>query len=100
MQDSTVTIFCRPNNPKNKTGFGSGWAIDLENHQGKRFPTTLITNYHVIDECSDGKGKLLVAAFYGKEYQAVIGNWDEENDLASIASTLEVTPLKLSEYEP
>ena len=100
VQDSTVTIFCRPNDPKNKGGFGSGWAIDLENQQGKRFPTTLITNYHVIDECLDGKGKVTVIALFGKEYQAVIDNWDEENDLASIASALEVTPLKLSEYEP
>jgi putative serine protease PepD len=100
VQDSTVTIFCRPNDPKNKGGFGSGWAIDLENQQGKRFPTTLITNYHVIDECLDGKGKVTVLALFGKEYQAVIDNWDEENDLASIASALEVTPLKLSEYEP
>jgi S1-C subfamily serine protease len=100
VQDSTVTIFCRPNDPKNKGGFGSGWAIDLENQQGKRFPTTLITNYHVIDECLDGKGKVTVLALFGKEYQAVIDNWDEDNDLASIASALEVTPLKLSEYEP
>ena len=100
VQDSTVTIFCRPNDPKNKGGFGSGWAIDLENQQGKRFPTTLITNYHVIDECLDGKGKVTVLALFGKEYQAVIDNWDKENDLASIASALEVTPLKLSEYEP
>ena len=100
VQDSTVTIFCSPNDPKSKKSFGSGWAIDLENAQGKRFPTTLITNHHVIDECLDGKGKLTVAALYGKEYLAVVDNWDEENDLASVASALEVTPLKLSEYEP
>ena len=100
VQDSTVTIFCRPNDPKNKGGFGSGWAIDLENEQGKRFPTTLITNHHVIDECLDGKGKVTVLALFGKEYQAVIDNWDAENDLASIAAALDVPPLKLSEYEP
>jgi S1-C subfamily serine protease len=100
VQDSTVTIFCRPNDPQNKGGFGSGWAIDLKNQQGKRFPTTLITNYHVIDECLDGKGKVTVLALFGKEYQAVIDNWDAENDLASIATALEVPPLKLSEYEP
>jgi S1-C subfamily serine protease len=100
VQESTVTIFCEPNDPKKMRSFGSGWAIDLEHNQGKRYPTTLITNHHVIDECLDGKGKVRVAALYGDKYQAVIDNWDEENDLASIASALEVTPLKLSEYEP
>ena len=100
VQESTVTIFCEPNDPKVLGSFGSGWAIDLEHNQGKRYPTTLITNHHVIDECLDGKGKVRVASLYGDKYQAVIDNWDEENDLASIASALEVTPLKLSEYEP
>jgi S1-C subfamily serine protease len=100
VQESTVTIFCEPNDPKQLGSFGSGWAIDLEHNQGKRYPTTLITNHHVIDECLDGKGKVRVASLYGDKYQAVIDNWDEENDLASIASALEVTPLKLSAYEP
>jgi serine protease Do len=100
VQQSTVTIICRPSDPKSKPSLGSGWAIDLEHNQGKRYPSTLITNHHVIDECLDGKGKITVAALYGKEYQAVIDNWDEENDLASVASALEVKPLKLSEYEP
>ena len=100
VQDSTVTIYCRPNDPKVKANLGSGWAIDLENDQSLRFQTTLITNHHVIENCLDGKGKVTVSALYGKEYQAVIDNWDEENDLASIASALEVTPLKLSKYEP
>jgi S1-C subfamily serine protease len=100
VQESTVTIFCEPNDPKILGSFGSGWAIDLEHKQGKRYPTTLITNHHVIDECLDGKGKVRVAGLYGDKYQAVIDNWDEENDLASIASALEVTPLKLSKYEP
>ena len=100
VQDSTVTVYCRPIDPKSKAKLGSGWAIDLENDQGKRFQTTLITNHHVIEDCLDGKGKVTVSALYGKEYQAVIDNWDEENDLAAIGSALEVTPLKLSEYEP
>ena len=51
VQESTVTIFCEPNDPKILSSFGSAWAIDLEHNQGKRYPTTLITNHHVIDEC-------------------------------------------------
>ena len=100
VQESTVTIFCTPKDSKNKGGFGSGWAINLENDQGKKFSTTFITNHHVIDECLNGQGKVTVAALFGKEFEAVIDNWDEENDLASIASGLEVPALKLSEYEP
>ena len=74
VQESTVTIFCEPNDPKILGSFGSGWAIDLEHKQGKRYPTTLITNHHVIDECLDGKGKIRVSALYGDKYQAVIDN--------------------------
>jgi len=99
VQDSTVTVFCKHTDPEKNT-LGSAWAIDLENDQGKKYPTTLITNHHVIDDCLDGKGKLTVAALYGKEFPAIIDNYDAENDLASIATSLELKTLKLSEYEP
>ncbi len=99
VQDSTVTVFCKHSDPKKNT-LGSAWAINLENDQGDKYPTTLITNHHVIDDCLDGKGTLTVAALYGKESPAIIDTYDSENDLASIATSLELKPLKLSEYEP
>ena len=99
VQDSTVTVFCKHSDPKKNT-LGSAWAINLENDQGDKYPTTLITNHHVIDDCLDGKGTLTVAALYGKESPAIIDTYDSENDLASIATSLEIEPLKLSEYEP
>ena len=99
VQDSTVTLFCKHTDPKQDT-FGTAWAIDLKNDQGKKYPTTLITNHHVIDECLNGKGTLTVAALNGKELPAIIDNYDVENDLASVATSLELKPLKLSEYEP
>jgi len=99
VQDSTVTVFCKHTDPKKDT-LGSAWAIDLDNEQGDKYPTTLITNHHVIDDCLDGKGTLTVAALYGKEFPAIIDNYDAENDLASVATSLELKPLKLSEYEP
>jgi len=43
---------------------------------------------------------LTVAALYGKEFPAIIDNYDAENDLDSVATSLELKPLKLSEYEP
>jgi S1-C subfamily serine protease len=99
VQDSTVTVFCKHTDPKQDT-FGSAWAIDLDNEQGDKYPTTLITNHHVIDDCLDGKGTLTVAALYGEEFPAIIDNYDAENDLASVATSLDLKTLKLSEYEP
>jgi len=99
VQDSTVTVFCRNIDPKKDT-FGSAWVIDMENTQGKKYSTTLITNYHVIDTCLEGKGKLTVAPLYKKEVPAIIDNWDEENDLAALATSIKLKPLKLSQYEP
>jgi serine protease Do len=99
VQDSTVTVFCKHTDPEQDT-FGTAWAIDLENNQGSKYPTTLITNYHVVDECLNGKGKLTVAALYEKEYPVVIDVLDEENDLAAIATSLVLEPLALSKYEP
>ena len=99
VKDSTVTVFCKHTDPKKNT-LGSAWVIDLENEQGDKYPTTLITNHHVIDDCLDGKGTLTVAALYGKEFPAIINKFDAENDLASVATALKLKPLKLSEYEP
>ena len=99
VKDSTVTVFCKHTDPK-QDSFGTAWAIDLENNQGSKYPTTLITNYHVVDECLDGKGTLTVAAQYEEEYPVVIDVLDKENDLASIATSLVLDPLSLSKYEP
>jgi serine protease Do len=99
VQDSTVTVFCKHTNPKKNT-LGSAWAIDMKNYQGDKYPTTLITNHHVIDDCLDGKGTLTVAALYGKEFAVFIDKYDDENDLALVATSLELKPLNLSEYEP
>jgi S1-C subfamily serine protease len=41
-----------------------------------------------------------VAALGGKEYKAVIDQYDEENDLAVLATELELKPLDLSGYKP
>ena len=68
VQDSTVTVFCKHTDPKKNT-LGSAWAIDLENEQGDKYPTTLITNHHVIDECLDG----ICAVSHGAD-----GHWDRD----------------------
>ena len=63
-QASTVTVYCEPN----KTDFsqGTAWAIDLPNGVEEEFPTTLITNHHVIEKCIGLDGKLMAALPYEK----------------------------------
>jgi S1-C subfamily serine protease len=97
-QTSTVTVFCAPT----KNGFkqGTGWAIDLPNGVEKEFPTSLITNHHVIEKCIGLEGTVTVALLFEDPVAAQIVKWDEKNDLAVLAADLDIPPLALSEYEP
>jgi S1-C subfamily serine protease len=95
-QRSTVTVYC---DSKKGTSQGTAWAIDLENGQDKRFPTSLITNHHVIEDCIGG-GTVTVAELYDKEVGATIIKWDKKNDLAVLATGLELKPLELSDATP
>jgi serine protease Do len=97
-QTSTVTVFCAPSDKK--PGLGTGWAIELPNGVEKEFPTSLITNHHVIQECIGKEGSLTVALLFEDPVKAQIVKWDEENDLALLAADLDIPPLELSEYEP
>ena len=95
-QKSTVTVYC---DNKESTSQGTAWAIDLENGQDKRYPTSLITNHHVIEDCIDG-GSVTVAELYEKEVRATIIKWDKKNDLAVLATDLKLKPLELSDAIP
>jgi S1-C subfamily serine protease len=95
-QRSTVTVYC---DSKNGTSQGTAWAIDLENGQDKRFPTSLITNHHVIEDCIGG-GTVTVAELYDKEVGATIIKWDKKNDFAVLATDLNLKPLELSDATP
>ena len=95
-QKSTVTVYC---DSKKGSSQGTAWAIDLENGQDKRYPTSLITNHHVIEDCIDG-GNVTVAELYEKEVSAIIIKWDKKNDLAVLATVLKLEPLELSDAAP
>ena len=97
-QQSTVTVFCEPS--KKDSVLGTGWAIDLPNGVEKDYPTTLITNHHVIEKCIGLDGKLSVALLYKEKVAARIVKWDKENDLAVLAAKLDIPSLELSDYEP
>jgi len=99
VQNSTVSVFCEFGTSGNSDQ-GTGWAIDIETDNESEYPTALVTNHHVIENCLDGKGKLSVSALGGKEFPAIIDNWDEENDIAIIATKLKLKALELSQNNP
>jgi S1-C subfamily serine protease len=97
-QESTVTVWC--DSADGKGGQGTGWAIELETTQSKNYPTTLITNHHVIDACI-GEDESVTIALPGEEPSAaVIVKWDEENDLAVLATGRKMPVLQLSDNAP
>jgi S1-C subfamily serine protease len=98
VQASTVTVFC--DYTEDKYSQGSGWAISLPISQQDKYPTSLITNHHVIEDCLDGVGKVVVKTLGGDEFAAYIDRWDKKNDLAVIGTKAKLEPLHLSEWMP
>jgi serine protease Do len=99
VQDSTVSIYCEFGS-KGEYDLGTGWALDIETERESEYPTALVTNHHVIENCLNGKGEVFVEALEGEKIAAVIDNWDAENDLAIIATKLKIKPLELSPNNP
>jgi serine protease Do len=97
-QLSTVTIWCLP--AEGRGSQGTAWAIDLATNVSYANPTTLITNHHVIEDCIGSESKVYVASIFEKRVPAIITKWDEVNDIAVIASSLELPALELSENVP
>ena len=77
---ATVTIYC-------DSSSGSGWGIDLadfpDSTEDDEFPYEIVTNYHVIEECLDGKQVTFSIGEEDQIYQASIWGW--EGDDADIA---------------
>ena len=97
-QESTVTVWCDPS--PNMGGLGTAWAIELETSKSKTHPTTLITNHHVIDDCIGVDGSVTIALPFEDPSEAVIVKWDEENDLAVLATGRKLPALALSDNPP
>jgi S1-C subfamily serine protease len=94
-QESTVTIWCEPS--KDKGSQGTAWAIDLKTKFSADYPTTLITNHHVIESCIGVEDSLTIALPYEDPVKAVLVKWDEENDIAVVATKKVLPALGLSE---
>ncbi|MBU3735292.1 MAG: trypsin-like peptidase domain-containing protein, partial [Candidatus Planktophila sp.] len=97
-QESTVTVWCEPTAKKGTQG--TAWAIELKTSQSKNYPTTLITNHHVIDDCIGVDESVTIALPNEEPSTAVIVKWDKENDLAVLATGRKLPPLSLSENAP
>ena len=96
--ESTVTVWCEVS--KKDGAQGTAWAIKLETAVSDIYPTTLITNHHVIEDCIGGKGKVTIALPGQNERDAIVVDWDAKNDLAVLASKSKYPPLALSESAP
>ena len=97
-QDSTVTVWC---DPESKIGAqGTAWAIELATRKSKTYPTTLITNHHVIEDCIGIKDSVTIALPNEEPSAALIVKWDKEKDLAVLATGRMLPALQLSENEP
>ena len=97
-QESTVTVWC--DSADGKGGQGTGWAIELETTQSKNYPTTLITNHHVIDTCIGEDESVTIALPNEEPSVAVIVKWDKESDLAVLATKKKLPVLALSDNAP
>jgi hypothetical protein len=97
-QESTVTVWCDP--APSKGAQGTAWALDLETTKSKEYPTTLITNHHVIEDCIGVEGSVWIALPYEDQVEAVIVKWDKDNDLAVIATKMKLPALGLSDNPP
>jgi S1-C subfamily serine protease len=85
---------------KNNGVQGTAWAIELETAVSDIYPTTLITNHHVIEDCIGGKGEVTIALPGQSKRDAIVVDWDAKNDLAVLASKSKYPVLKLSASEP
>ena len=94
-QESTVTVWCDPK--VGKGGQGTASAINLGASKSKEYPTTLVTNHHVVERCIGVDSELTIALPFKDPVPAVILKLDKKNDLATLGTNLELPPLKLSE---
>ena len=97
-QESTVSVSCSVS--KKDSWIATGWAIDSDLLQISSKKTTVMTNFHVIENCIDGRGNVTIARLFKKEEQAQILSFDKKADLAVLTTDIELKPLELSTSTP
>ena len=71
---SLVTVYCG-------NSLGSGFAYDVSQAPAG-YTTAIITNHHVIEECTYTGGPKARVAQGGEEARTLLVSWDDKNDLA------------------
>jgi hypothetical protein len=85
---SVVTVLCG-------NSLGSGWAINVQlssSLTNAGYKTYLITNHHVIADCTTARNITVILADQTK-VSAYVWSWDETNDVAGIATTTHIPVL-------
>jgi len=98
VQQSTVVVTCGNSQ-------GTGWAVDLgpvvsdANFELKvkdnLYPYSVITNHHVIEDCVNNPDAVRVSNGTTK-YISSLFTFDEENDLAIVATQAQIPELQIS----
>ena len=86
---SVVTVYC-------ENGLGSGWSAEVEltdSMLDAGIESYLITNFHVIEECTDGR-EVKIQLSDGSVVSGQVVSWNQEGDLAGIVTTEEIPGLK------
>lgn len=78
VERSVVTVYCETTA---SGATGSGFAIEIDG--GAASSRTIVTNFHVIEDCVNGQGDVSVA---GADFDSVasIASQDPDNDLATL----------------
>lgn len=91
---STVTIYCGQS-------AGSGWIVDLpdaeDDPSDDDYPFEIITNEHVISECTSGSPITFTTTQSESTMSAVIYSYDETADLALLMTKSEFPSLNMAE---
>ena len=98
IQKSTMVVHCGES-------LGSGWVIslgdvistasDVTKKIDKDYPGSVITNYHVIENCINTP-KSIRTSNGSKDYESILFSFDKENDLAIVSTKLVLPPLSIS----
>ncbi|HUW87388.1 MAG TPA: serine protease [Candidatus Paceibacterota bacterium] len=85
---SVVTVLCG-------NSLGSGWSVNVDlsaANLSSGFKSYIITNHHVISECTTNKDIYIVLSDQTK-VSAYVYAWDEANDVAGILTMTSIPPL-------
>jgi S1-C subfamily serine protease len=98
IQKSTMVVEC-------EESLGSGWVIALgevvstadeeTKKLDKEYPGSVITNYHVIEDCIK-RPESIRTSIGAEDFESVLFSFDKENDLAIVSTKLILPPLPIS----